>query len=202
MNRTHSLTVTTALVLGLAIAGCSTQPKTPAEALAGSQNHCHFSGTDQEAPAWVCTGFVAEDLVTGMGAFPPSRASHSLRFQTAAQRARVDLAKKLETRLTSSLKDYEEQTGAGMSETVDRVVQQASQSRQDVTLVGSRVYRSVEGPDGTLYVLVGIDRKLAGENLQRLVRSSYRNPEAAHQRGLAREALEALEQVATQAMED
>jgi len=199
MKRTPHLTAIAAL--GLALAGCSTQPESPVQALTEPQTACEFSGTDQAAPGWVCTGFVAEELVTGMGEFPPSRASYSLRFQTAEQRARVNLARKLETRLTSSLKDYEEQTGAGMGETVDRVVQNASQSRQSVTLVGSRVYRSVEGPDGTLYVLVGIDRKLAGENLQRLVRSSFGDPAAEHQRSLAREALEELENVASRALE-
>lgn len=198
---THIRKTIAMLSLGLAITGCSTTQTEEQKIVAELATPCFFPDTREEAPDWVCTGYIGDQLVSGIGHFPPSRSSYNLRFQTAEQRARVNLARKLEMRLTSALKDYEEKTGAGMNETVDNFIQNLSSSRQEVTLVGSRVYSSITAPDGSLFVLVGIDKKLASQNLQRLVRSSFNNPEASWQRNLAKDALSELEEVAAQPAE-
>lgn len=187
--------------LGLVLTGCSINQTPQQQIEAETALPCYFPDTREEAPGWVCTGHIGDQLVSGVGQFPPSQASYNLRFQTAEQRARVNLSRKLEMQLTSALKDYEENTGAGMNETVDRVIENLSSSRQKVTLVGSRVYSSITGPDGSLFVLVGIDKALASQNLQRLVRSSFDNPEASWQRNLAKDALSELEDVAARSVE-
>lgn len=198
---THIRKIIATLSLGVAITGCSTTQTPKQTATLELAAPCFFPDTREEAPGWVCSGYVNDQLVSGIGQFPASRASYNLRFQTAEQRARVNLARKLEMQLTSALKDFEENTGAGMNETVDKVIQNLSSSRQKVSLVGSRVYSSITAPDGSLFVLVGIDKELASQNLQRLVRSSFNNPEASWQRGLAKDALNQLEDVAVQSME-
>ena len=68
------------------IAGCSSTPgELQPVASVEPFRPCYFPGSDEDAPRWVCTGHV-DGMVTGIGQFPPSRASYNLRFQTAEQR--------------------------------------------------------------------------------------------------------------------
>lgn len=180
--------VFTSLLLG----GCAVSPQTPEPIRTAQTEPCHFEQTRESAPDWVCTGYL-EGVITGMGSFPPSNASYNLRFQTAEQRARVSLARQLEIKLNGALKDYESQIGAGTNETIDLVVKNLSQSKQSVSLAGSRVYASTTGPDGTLYLLVGLDEALAAKNMKRLVRSSYGRKDSEWQDKKAEQALQQLE---------
>jgi hypothetical protein len=168
--------ITTGSLMAL-LAACSGTPEKPTykELTDGAQ--CYFPDSREDAPEWVCTGHM-EKLLTGIGSFPPSQASHNLRFQTAQQRARADLARKFEIQIKGALKDYEDVTGANRNEVVDQYVQNLSSGMIANYLQGSRTYASISGPDGTLYLLMGIDEELAAKNMKRLVRSSYGNAEA------------------------
>lgn len=179
------------------MAGCSTTPEAPDPLLGLNEEPCVFELTDEEAPDWVCTGYL-KGKFTATGMFPPSPASRNLRFNTAEQRARVELARKLNVELTGALQDYERTTGQGKNATVDLVVENLSQSKTQVSLSGTRTYASVTGPDGALYVLVGMDKSIAAKNMNKLVNSSYRNVEAKHQISASDKALKGM----TDAIED
>lgn len=183
--------VATTSVIAL-LAACSGTPDKPSYSDL-TKAPCVFAQTKEEAPEWVCTGYV-ENLITGIGSFPPSQASHNLRFQTAQQRARTDLARKFEIHLKGALKDYEDVTGANSNEVVDQYVQGLSSGLISNYLQGSRTYASITGPDGTLHVLVGIDEELAAKNMKRLVRSSYGNGEANYIQNKAETQFKALDE--------
>ncbi|MFD2230676.1 hypothetical protein [Alkalimarinus sediminis] len=173
------------------VAGCSTTSEAPDPMLGLNVEPCVFESTTKEAPEWVCSGYL-EGKFTATGMFPPSPASRNLRFNTAVQRARTELARKLNVTLTGALEDYERTTGQGKNATVDLVVENLSQSKTQVSLNGTRTYTSVTGPDGSLYVLVGMDEEIAARNINKIVQSSYRNQEAQWQSAEADKAFDEI----------
>ena len=179
------------LIAGLLVllAGCSSTPKLPEVATLP----CYFPYSKEEAPMWICTGYV-EGLITGIGIFPKSEAGYNLKFQTAQQRARVDLLEKFEIRIKAVIKDYEDVTGASSNVISDQFIQQVSLGRIANTLQGSRTYASITGPDGALYVLVGIDKEIAANNIKRMARSSYDNAEAQYINDKAEKQFKALDE--------
>jgi hypothetical protein len=179
------------LCLGAALTvGCSTLDEQQ-EALNLDQT-CKFNGSNEKAPDWVCTGNHGS-LITGRGSYDRNNASENLSFQIAQQRARADLARKLALNLKTSLNDYESVTGSEFSERLEQHVQGISKSELEMPIEGSRVYASVSGPDGTLYVLVGIDEEMAKQNKRRFVKSSFRDAEALWTKSEADKAYQQLE---------
>ncbi|MFA7400754.1 MAG: hypothetical protein WCZ98_09760, partial [Sideroxydans sp.] len=51
----------------------------------------------------------------------------------------------------------------------------------DETLVGTKLLRSITGPDGAMYVLVGLDESSAQQIAEVAIRSSMNNDRAAWQ---------------------
>lgn len=185
---------TIGLLLGLSLTtACSTVNEFP-EAATTKNLACVFDGTNETAPDWVCTG-VLDDLVTGIGSYDRNSASQNLSFQIAQQRARADLARKLAIELKASLNDYESITGSGFSERTEKHVQAIGKSEIQMPLSGSRVYASVSDPNGTKYVLVGIDEELAKQNKKRFIKSSFRDAEAKWTKQEAQKAYNELEQL-------
>jgi len=85
----------------------------------------------------------------------------------AATDARVQLAQNMKVEVRNMIKQYVEATGAGDQETVDKVNTSVTKQITSQTLVGTRIYKSRTSPNGTLYVLLGMDPnavKVAAEN--------------------------------------
>ncbi len=179
------------LLVGLQY-GCSTLDEGKPDLSALESDACNFSKTDVEAPMWVCTGEFP-GLVSGRGSYRQENTSENLTFQIAQQRARADLARKLWVELKSSLNDFESAAGDALDARVDAHVQSVIKSELEMPLEGSRIYASVTGPDGTLYVLVGLDEALAKQNKQRAIKNSFRDPEAQWARSEAEKAYDKLD---------
>jgi hypothetical protein len=79
------------------------------------------------------------------------------------------------------VKQYVETTGAGSSETVDKVNTSVSKLITAETLVGSKVFRSANSANGHLYVLVGLDPTLAKQQTEQALKTSMNNDRAAWQ---------------------
>lgn len=181
--------------LSLAIlSACSSVDRVPDVANINEDNPCYFKETKEEAPAWVCTRYM-ENLVSGVGSYPDSQASQNLAFQVAQQRARVELAKTLQVRLKSSLESYESKIGAGTNQRLDEHVEAVAKSRIAIPLHGSRVYSSVYAPDGTLFVLVGVDEQLAKKNIKLALKTSFNDRESEWVKGEAEKAYAELEKL-------
>ena len=91
------------------------------------------------------------------------------------------LARQMRIRVTSMIKQYAETTGAATSETVDKVNTSVSKLITDEVLDGSRVFQSAYSPTGTLYVLVGLDPKMAARKTEEVIKTSMKNDRAAWQ---------------------
>ncbi len=180
-------------VLGLAatLVACSSAPeKTDTLAAKVEIPACVFPNwkDKEEAPEWVCTGNVDEEL-TAVGTFEPSHAGYDYRLNMAALRARHQLAEKLLGVQRGIARDMASHTGVGLSGTADGYGERVTSYLTSQTLRGTRIYASVEGPDGTLYVLVGVDKRLAAEQLKEASHSSYRQADAQWQEEKGRAAL-------------
>jgi LPP20 lipoprotein len=172
MNKFAWISLAAAVTLA---AGCATKKETTKlEPMA----ECVFPGTKDAAPLWVCDAPVDGVAVSSMGSYEKSAAGQGFMKDQATAAARVRLAQQMRVHVTNMVKQYVEATGAASSETVDRVNTNVSKLITQETIGGSRVYRSVFDSKGTVYVLVGLDPKLAEEQTKMALQTSMRNERA------------------------
>jgi hypothetical protein len=159
----------------LALAACST-PSPPAKVY-----ECVFPGTDKEAPVWVCDAPVEGMSVGAVGSAHKSDAGLSFMKQMAATDARVQLAQRVKVQVANMIKQYTETTGTGTKETVDRVNASVTKQITDASLEGTKIFRSITAPDGTIFVLVGLDETALRKDTENAVKTSMNNDQAAWQ---------------------
>jgi hypothetical protein len=162
--------------VALCIAACSASPS-KSEKVA----ECVFPGSDKVAPLWVCDAPVEGMAVGAVGAASKSDAGVGFMKQMAATDARVQLAQNMRVHVQNMIKQYVETTGAASKETVDRVNTSVTKQITDQTLTGTRIFRSIVAPDGTMYVLVGLDDAAAQKLTESAVKTSMGNDQAAWQ---------------------
>jgi hypothetical protein len=162
-------------VVTLGVAACSSTPKVEKVA------ECVFPGSDRAAPLWVCDAPVEGMTVGAVGSAPRSDAGIAFMKQMAATEARVQLAQNMKVQVQNMIKQYAETTGAANAETVDRVNTSVTKQITDQTLQGTKIFRSIAGPDGTMYVLVGLDEVGAQRLTETAVKTSMNNDQAAWQ---------------------
>lgn len=164
------------VAVGLGLAACASKSPKP-ELIAD----CVFPNSHESAPGWVCDQPVEGVSVAAMGSAPKSDAGYDFMKQMAATGARVQLAQNMRVQVQNMIKQYVETTGAASQEALDRVSTSVTKQITDQSLQGTRIMRSVTGPGGTLYVLVGLDKKSAEALTETAIKTSINNDEAAWQ---------------------
>jgi len=159
----------------LSVAACSTPAKKE------TVTECVFPGSSNAAPLWVCDAPVEGMAVGAVGSAAKSEAGVSFMKQMAATDARVQLAQNIKVQVQNMIKQYAETTGAGTAETVDRVNTSVTKQITDQTLQGTKVFRSITSPDGTMFVLVGLDEAASQKLTEAAVKTSMNNDRAAWQ---------------------
>ena len=177
MNRLICI-ILAAIVAG-GMAGCGSSP-TKEEKLA-KLAECVFPNSKEPAPGWVCDEPVEGMPITAMGSAAKSDAGHDFMKQMAATGARVQLAQNMRVQVQNMIKQYVETTGAASKETVDRVNTSVTKQITDQSLQGTRILKSITGPDGTLYVLMGLDTAGAQQLTEAAIKTSMNNDQAAWQ---------------------
>ena len=130
------------------------------------------------APGWVCDEPVEGVEVSAVGAAEKSAAGHSFMKNMAATDARVQLAQSMKVHVQNMVKQYAETTGAADSETVDKVNTSVTKQITDETLVGTKIFKTRTSPNGTLYVLLGMDPGAAANATENALRTSMNNDKA------------------------
>lgn len=184
MSKKLNMLLISAVVMS--IAACSTPAKKEVVA------ECVFPNSDKAAPLWVCDAPVEGVAVSAMGSFPKSAAGTDFMKQQAATSARVKLAQQMKVHVQNSIKQYAETTGAGDKETVDQVYTATTKQITDETLVGTKTVRSAQGPDGAIYVLVGLDEAAAQKLTETAIKTSMNNEKALWQKFQAGKAQDEL----------
>ena len=173
-------------IMALGVSACSSAPKKDVIA------ECVFPNSEKAAPLWVCDAPVDGVAVGATGSSPKSAAGIDFMKQQAATSARVRLAQQMKVHVANSIKQYAETTGVGDTETVDKVNTATTKQITDQTLVGTKIYRSAQGPDGAMYVLVGIDEAATQKLTEVALRSSMNNEKALWQKFQAGKAQDEL----------
>ena len=170
----------TLVAIGLASAllgGCTGNETKPEPA--PIVHDCVFPDAPEvPAPGWVCDEPVAGVQVSAVGSATKSAAGTSFMKQMAATDARVQLAQNVKTHISNMVKQFAETTGAADAETVDMVNTSVSKQITDQDIVGSRIYKTRTSPNGTLYVLVGIDPANAEAITKAALQTSMKNDQA------------------------
>ena len=130
------------------------------------------------APGWVCDEPVAGIAVSSVGSATKSAAGHSFMKNMAATDARVQLAQSMQVHVQNMVKQYAETTGAADSETVDKVNTSVTKQITDESLVGTKIYKTRTSPNGTLYVLLGMDESMTATATQNALKTSMGNENA------------------------
>jgi len=130
------------------------------------------------APGWICDEPVEGIAVSAVGVAEKSKAGHSFMKNMAATDARVQLAQAMKVHVQNLVKQYAETTGAADSETVDKVNTSVTKQLTDESLVGTKIYKTRTSPNGTLYVLLGMDPGAAETATENAVRTSMGNDRA------------------------
>lgn len=134
------------------------------------------------APGWVCDEPVEGLAVSAVGSADKSGAGLNFMKQQATTAARVQLAQMMKVQVQNMVKQFAETTGVGDSETVDMVNSSVTKQLTDETLVGTRMYKSKTSPNGTLYVLVGLDDNAATLINETALKTSMNNEKALWQK--------------------
>jgi hypothetical protein len=147
---------------------------------------------DTEAPGWVCDQPVEGLAVSAVGVAEKSAAGHSFMKNMAATDARVQLAQRMQVQVQNMVKQYAETTGAADSETVDKVNTSVTKQITDQTLMGTKIYKTITSPNGSLYVLLAMDQGTMAQAAQEALRTSMGNDAALWQQFKAQKAQDEL----------
>ncbi|WP_029933668.1 LPP20 family lipoprotein [Thiomicrospira pelophila] len=139
---------------------------------------CSFPGTTTPAPAWICDAPVPGVEISAVGVTEPSKAGISFMRDQASADARGRLAEQVQVSAQKMVKSYLGTTGVGDAETVDAAASSTVRTLANQELYGSKIYRSLQAPDGRYFVLMGIDKENAQKIIQQSVNTSMKNDQA------------------------
>jgi hypothetical protein len=88
----------------------------------------------------------------------------------------------MKVHVQNSIKQYAETTGVGDKETVDQVYTATTKQITDQSLVGTKIFRSAQGPDGAMYVLIGMDEAATQKLTETAIKTSMNNEKALWQK--------------------
>lgn len=160
------------------LSGCSSSDTKPESKAAQPVADCVFPNTDKPAPGWICEEPVAGIDFSAVGIAEPSQAGISYMRDMAVADGRGRLAEQMQVQVSKMVKKYLGTTGVGSTETVDAAASSTLRTVTSEKLVGSKIYKSRTGPNGRLFVLVGIDPKNAQKIVQDAVKTSMNNDKA------------------------
>lgn len=176
MSKILNSLLISAVVLGLVACAQPAKKETVVAA------ECVFPNSEKAAPLWVCDAPVEGVAVSAVGSHPKTAAGIDFMKQQAATSARVKLAQQMKVHVANSIKQYAETTGAGDKETVDQAYTATTKQITDQSLVGTKIFRSAQGPDGTMYVLLGMDEASTQKLTEVAIKTSMNNEKALWQK--------------------
>ena len=156
---------------------------------------CQIEGA--KAPEWVCNGGAnMEGGIFAVGSAQKSPLGIGFQRREAIAAARDEIARQIEVKVKNMFKSYLSSTGAGDSQTAERVATSVSKQVASQVLRGSKPIRTWVSPQGTLFVLVGMSgnpKEIIKENVKKAVKTTFKNDEALWQEFKAKKAQDELD---------
>jgi len=187
MNRITIGLTTAALAISLVACGGKDASKPVAVV-----HDCVFPDTNVPAPGWVCDEPVPGLDVQAVGIAEKSKAGVSFMKDMAAADARGRLAEQTKVRVQKMVKKYLGTTGVADTETVDAAASSTLKTITTEELVGSKVYKTRTGPNGRMFVLLGLDAAAAERIVQKAAKTSMKNEQALWQQFMAKKSFDEM----------
>ncbi|PIF03831.1 MAG: hypothetical protein CSA86_04825 [Arcobacter sp.] len=142
----------------------------------------------QLAPKWTCNPYL-EGSIVALGV-APANAGNDVGMQRAEAMAegRDALANQLSVKVSTLFKSFKATTGAGVDATFDKANSKVSKQLASQTLEGSRGIETWISDKGTLYILVGVSNEPVKKEMDKAVKTSFKNDQAMYQKFLAAKA--------------
>ncbi len=132
----------------------------------------------QAAPGWVCDEPMPGLEIQAVGTAEKSVAGLAYMKDIAKSAALGNLAEQFKVKVAKMVKKYIGTTGMGSEETVDAAASSTIKTLSSKTIQGARVYKTRTGPEGRLYVLVGLDANKTKILVENAVKTSMKNERA------------------------
>lgn len=154
MRKLIFLLLSAAMVLSLEAWG-DTQTTAVTAAKVNKAKKCLFPKSKKRAPDWVCNAKAEGMAVAAVGSSAKSDAGISFMEQMAAVDARVHLAQKLRDSVESKITDSEASASKTQPERDSTLITRITNE----SLRDTKILKSAYSPNGTLYVMVGLDEE-------------------------------------------
>ena len=178
------LKISSAVLLATILVGCAgnSNPEIKDDA----DFRCKQDG--QLAPKWTCNPYL-EGSIVALGV-APKNAGNDLGMQRAEAIAegRDALANQISVKVSTLFKSYKATTGSGSASTFDKATSKVSKQLASQTLTGSRGVEAWKSNAGTLYILVGLNNDPVKKQMEKAVKTSFKNDRAMYQKFLAAKA--------------
>ena len=147
--------------------------------------------TNKDLPEWYLNPPKFEDKFVGVG--DALRPQFSLSKQVATERARVEVARAVETTVNSALNDHMQASGMGMEAGATEFTESVSKSLVSTTLKGCTIEKTEIFKD-RVFVMVTYDAKKAREEAKVVARELAKKEESLYNEFKARQAFDSLDQ--------
>ena len=147
--------------------------------------------SNKDLPEWYLNPPKFEDKFVGVG--DALRPQFNLSKQVATERARVEVARAVETTVNSALNDHMQASGMGAEAGATEFTESVSKSLVNTTLKGCTIERTEIFKD-RVFVMVTYDANNAREEAKAAARSEAKKEEALYNEFKARQAFDALDQ--------
>lgn len=174
-------------VIALSFSGCGAKPEVEESVF---DNTCKIENVD--APSWVCVPHF-EDAFAGVGIAEKSNAGMAHMRKVAYANGRSDLAQQVQTQVKDKMELFTRSTGVAERETIEQVNTAVSKQVAKVDLAGSKSVGLWTAPSGALYMLVKVNKDSVNNEINKAVKSSFKNDDALWQQFQSKNALEGLE---------
>jgi len=156
------------------------------ETLAEPDFRCQQDG--QYAPKWTCNPYLEGSIVALGIAQNNAGNDYGMQRAEAIAEGRDALANQLSVKVSTLFKSFKATTGSQADATFDKATSKVSKQLASQTLNGSRGVESWKSKAGTLYVLVGLNNEPVKEQMEKAVKTSFKNDKAMYQKFLAAKA--------------
>lgn len=178
------LKIVSVALIATVLVGCSA--KLSPEEQAEADFRCKQNG--QLAPKWTCNPYL-EGSIVALGVAPRNAGNdYGMQRTEAMAGARDELARQLSVKVSNLFKSFKATTGSNGDSTFDKANSDVSKQLASETLQGTRPVETWQGNDGTLYLLVGLNTSAVKQEMDKAVKTSFKNDQAMYQKFLAAKA--------------
>jgi hypothetical protein len=142
----------------------------------------------QLAPEWTCNPYLEGSIVALGIAQKNAGNDQGMQRAEAVAEGRDALANQLSVKVSTMFKSYKATTGSGTDATFDKSNSKVSKQLASQTLNGSRAVKTWKSNAGTMYVLVGLSNEPVKKQMEKAIKTSFKNDRAMYQKFLAAKA--------------